>query len=134
MFVIWYRLVPTLTNHFFTLFFLLAFLVSLGPAIWFSAINIKYRDFRFVVPFIVQFGLYISPVGFSSNIVPERWRFIFSLNPIVGLIDGFRWCIFGGQSKIYLPGVLRSVVVTAFFLWFGIHQFRKLEKRFADLM
>ena len=132
--MIWYRFVPGWQIVFLPFFILLAFLASLGPGLWVTALNIKYRDFRFVVPFIVQFGLYISPVGFSSNIVPEEWRFIFSLNPIVGIIDGFRWCIFGGQSGLYLPGVCWSVIVTAFFLWFGIRQFRKVEKRFADLL
>lgn len=132
--MIWYRFAPGWQIIFLPLFVLLAFLASLGPALWLSALNIKYRDFRFVVPFIVQFGLYISPVGFSSHIVPKQWRLIFSLNPIVGVIDGFRWCIFGEQSELYLPGICWSVTITAFFLWFGIRQFRKVEKRFADLM
>jgi lipopolysaccharide transport system permease protein len=82
----------------------------------------------------VQFGLYVSPVGFSSNVVPERWRLLYSFNPMVGVIDGFRWCILRGQSELYLPGLLATVAVTAFFLWFGVRQFRKTEKSFADLI
>jgi lipopolysaccharide transport system permease protein len=115
-------------------FTLLAFVASMGPALWITALNVKYRDFRYVIPFIVQFGLYISPVGFSSGVVPERWRLLYSLNPLVGVIDGFRWCILSGQSPLYLPGLAASVCVTAFFLWLGIHRFRSMERSFADLI
>jgi len=115
-------------------FVVLAFVASMGPALWITALNVKYRDFRYVIPFIVQFGLYISPVGFSSSVVPEQWRLLYSLNPMVGVIDGFRWCILGGQSRLYLPGLGMSVLVAGFFLWFGIHRFRKTEKSFADLI
>ena len=80
----------------------------------------KYRDFRYVIPFIVQFGLYVSPVGFSSNVIPEQWRLLYSLNPMVGVIDGFRWCILGGDSPIYWPGFALSLAVVAFFLWLGV--------------
>jgi lipopolysaccharide transport system permease protein len=132
--MIWYQFVPSWQILLLPFFIVLACLASLGPGLWVTALNIKYRDFRFVVPFIVQFGLYISPVGFSSNIVPDKWRFIFSLNPIVGIIDGFRWSILGGQGGIYLPGVFWSVTATAVVLWFGIRQFRKVERRLADLM
>ena len=109
-------------------------LASVGPALWIAALNVKYRDFRYVIPFIVQFGLYVSPVGFSSSVMPEHWRLLYSLNPMVGVIDGFRWCLLGGQSPLYLPSLAISVAVAAFFLWFGIHQFRKIEKSFADLI
>src|SRR5438477_12868766 len=115
-------------------FILLAFMASMGPALWISALNVKYRDFRFVIPFIVQFGLYISPVGFSSRVVPEEWRLLYALNPMVGVIDGFRWCILGGQSLLHLPGLAASACVTAFFLWFGIRRFRRTERSFADLI
>ena len=86
-------------------FVFLAFLTSLGPSLWITALNVKYRDFRYVIPFILQFGLYVSPVGFSSGVVPEQWRLFYSLNPMVGVIDGFRWCILNGQSQLYLPGL-----------------------------
>ena len=112
----------------------LAVLASLGPALYITALNVKYRDFRYIIPFLVQFGLYVSPVGFSSAVVPEQWRLLYSLNPMVGVIDGFRWCILNGQSQLYLPGVALSFGATAFFLWLGIRRFRKMEDSFADLI
>lgn len=115
-------------------FLCLAFLVSLGPSLLISALNVKYRDFRFVIPFIVQFGLYVSPVGFSSSIIPKGWRLLYSLNPMVGVIDGFRWCILDGQSQIYFPGLVLGLCVAFFFLWLGIKRFRAMEKSFADLI
>jgi len=130
----WYQYPPGWQFLVLPVFILLAFLASIGPALWITALNVKYRDFRYVIPFIVQFGLYVSPVGFSSNIIPEQWRLLYSLNPMVGVIDGFRWCILGGQSPVYLPGLACSAVVAAFFLWFGIHRFRKTERSFADLI
>lgn len=130
----WYRYIPNWRMLVLPGFTVLAFLASLGPALWITALNVKYRDFRYVIPFIVQFGLYISPVGFSSTVVPENWRLLYSLNPMVGVIDGFRWCILRGQSPIYPPGLLASVVVAGFFLWFGIRKFRGMEKSFADLI
>jgi len=113
---------------------MLVFLTSIGPALWITSLNVKYRDFRYVIPFIVQFGLYVSPVGFSSSVVSDQWRLLYSLNPIVGVIDCFRWSILRGQNDVYLPGLVASLIVTAFFLWFGIRQFRKSEKSFADLI
>jgi lipopolysaccharide transport system permease protein len=114
------------------LFVLLAFFTTIGPALWITALNVKYRDFRYIIPFVVQFGLYVSPVGFSSGVVPEQWRFLYSLNPMVGLIDGFRWCLLRGQSELTLSSLTSSIVVTAFFLWLGIRVFRKSERSFAD--
>src|SRR5262249_19328084 len=116
------------------MFTLLAFLATLGPGLWITSLNVKYRDFRHVIPFFVQFGLYISPVGFSSNVIPEQWRLVYSLNPLVGIIDGFRWSILGAQSSIYWPSLCLSIAVTAVFLWFGAARFRKMEKSFADLV
>ena len=130
----WYRFFPDWRIFLLPIFTLLAFLASVGPAVWITSLNVKYRDFRFVIPFIVQFGLYVSPVGFSSNVVPSQWRLLYSLDPLVGVIDGFRWCILRGQAELYLPGLLSSVIVIAFFLWFGVRQFRKTEKGFADLI
>lgn len=132
--MIWYQFVPNWQIVLLPVFVALAFLVSLGPGLWLTALNVKYRDIRFIIPFIVQFGLYLSPVGFSSSIVPEEWRLLYSLNPLVGVIDGFRWCILGGESRIYWPGFFLSLLVTAIFLWFGIRQFRKTENKFADLI
>ena len=130
----WYRFLPGWQLLVLPVFVLWAFLASIGPALWITALNVKYRDFRYVIPFIVQFGLYVSPVGFSSSVVAEKWRLLYSLNPIVGVIDGFRWCILSGQSPLYLPGLISSFGVTVFFLWFGVHRFRRTEKTFADLI
>ena len=132
--MLWYQFLPGWEIFLLPLFVLLGFLASIGPALWITSLNVRYRDFRFVVPFIVQFGLYVSPVGFSSSVVPDQWRFLYSLNPMVGVIDGFRWCVLGGESSLFLPGFVASIGITLFFLWFGIRQFRKTEKRFADLI
>jgi len=102
--------------------------------LWLASLNVKYRDFRYIVPFIVQFGLYISPVGFSSSLVPEGWRFVYSLNPMVGVIDGFRWAILGGESKLYLPGFTLSLGLVALLFASGIWYFRKVERTFADVI
>jgi len=132
--MVYYRFTPGWNMLLLPLFMLLALLASLGPGLWITALNVKYRDFRYVIPFVVQLGLYVSPVGFSSSVIPEQWRLLYSLNPMVGVIDGFRWCILGGDSPIYLPGFALSLVVVAFFLWLGVSQFRKMEKTFADLI
>lgn len=132
--MIYYNFAPSLQILLLPLFIVLALMASLGPGLWITALNVKYRDFRYIIPFVVQFGLYISPVGFSSNVVPEQWRMLYSLNPMVGVIDGFRWCTLGGDSHIYFPGFLLSLAITVFFLWLGLSQFRKMEKTFADLI
>jgi lipopolysaccharide transport system permease protein len=132
--MVWYGFLPDWRILMLPLFTLLVFFTTVGPALWITSLNVKYRDFRYIIPFIVQFGLYVSPVGFSSSVVPEQWRLLYSLNPVVGVIDGFRWCILRGQSELYWPGQVASIAVTAFFLWFGIRQFRKSERSFADLI
>ena len=132
--MIWYRFLPGWQIVLLPVFVVLALLASIGPALWASAIVVKYRDFRFVVPFLLQFGLYASPVGFSSAIVPSEWRFLYSINPMVGIIDGFRWCIVGGESPIYMPGFILSLGVIAALLWVGIAAFRRIERGFADLI
>jgi lipopolysaccharide transport system permease protein len=132
--MVWYQFLPDWRILLLPTFVFLSFLASIGPALWVASLNVRYRDFRYVIPFIVQFGLYVSPVGFSSSVVPDRWRLLYSMNPMVGVIDGFRWCILGGQSQLYLPGLALSLAVAAFFLWFGIRRFRKTEASFADLI
>ena len=117
-----------------TVYSALAFCASVGPALWIAALNVKYRDFRYIIPFIVQFGLYISPVGFSSSVVPEQWRLLYSLNPMVGVIDGFRWVILGTSRAFYWPGFILSVCLAAVLLVIGIHYFRKTERAFADII
>jgi lipopolysaccharide transport system permease protein len=130
----WYGFAPAWQITLLPVFVVLAMLSSLGPAFLITALNVKYRDFRYIIPFIIQFGLYASPVGFSSAIVPARWHFLYSLNPMVGVIDGFRWCVLGGDSRLYLPGFLLSLGVVVLFLWLGIGYFRRTEKSFADLI
>jgi len=132
--MIWYRFLPGGEILYLPFFIILALLASLGPGLWITALNVKYRDFRYVIPFVVQFGLYVSPVGFSSNVIPEQWRLLYSLNPMVGVIDGFRWCLLGGNSTLYLPGFLLSLGIIALFLYLGITRFRRTEKTFADLI
>lgn len=132
--MVWFQYWPSWQIITLPFFILMAFLASLGPGLWITALNVKYRDFRYIIPFIVQFGLYVSPVGFSSSVVPEQWRLLYSINPVVGVIDGFRWAILGGESHLYLPGFMLSWGVIIFFLWLGVRQFRKMEKSFADLI
>jgi lipopolysaccharide transport system permease protein len=130
----WYNFLPTWRILTLPFFIAIAFAASMGAGLWLASLNVKYRDFRYIVPFIVQFGLYISPVGFSSNIVPEKWRFLYSLNPMVGVIDGFRWAILGTSYTLYLPGFLLSLFIVAFFVVTGIWYFRKTERTFADVI
>jgi lipopolysaccharide transport system permease protein len=134
MLMLWYRFLPDWQFLLLPVFITIAFLASLGPALWITALNVKYRDFRYVIPFIVQLGLYLSPVGFSSSVIPEQWRLLYYINPMAGVIDGFRWCILGGENRIFVPGLLMAIGVTGLFLWYGIRQFRKMENSFADLI
>ncbi|HVA49242.1 MAG TPA: ABC transporter permease [Pirellulales bacterium] len=132
--MVYYRFAPGWQVTALPGFLLLALLASLGPGLYLTALNVKYRDFRYIIPFVVQFGLYVSPVGFSSSVIPEKWRLLYSLNPIVGVIDGFRWCLLGGESGLYLPGFALSVTVVALFLWLGVRKFRSMERSFADII
>ncbi|HEY9738317.1 MAG TPA: ABC transporter permease [Trichocoleus sp.] len=130
----WYDAVPSWRILTLPLFVLAAFAAAIGGGLWLAALNVQYRDFRYVVPFLVQFGLYVSPVGFSSTIVPERWRLLYSLNPMVGVIDGFRWAIIGGDVQLYWPGFLLSLLLVAGLLATGILYFRRMERTFADVI
>jgi lipopolysaccharide transport system permease protein len=132
--MVWYRFIPSWQILLLPVFMVIAIFASLGPGLWLTSLNVKYRDVRYIVPFLVQLGLYVSPVGYSSNVVPPQWRLLYSLNPAVGIIDGFRWCILGGQTDLYLPGFLLSMVVAAVLFWLGIRQFRRTENSFADLI
>ena len=132
--MLFYRFPPGWNMLLLPSFIVLALLASLGPGLWITALNVKYRDFRYVIPFVVQFGLYVSPVGFSSGVIPGDWRLLYSLNPMAGVIDGFRWCILGAGSPLYWPGFVLSIAAVAFFLWLGISRFRKMENTFADLI
>jgi lipopolysaccharide transport system permease protein len=132
--MIFYHVWPTwylLTLPFFTL---LALIASTGAGLWLAALNVEYRDFRYVVPFFVQLGLYVSPVGFSSALVAQKWRLLYALNPMVGVIDGFRWAVSGGRSPIFLPGAIASLVVMSLLLVSGVWYFRQMERTFADVI
>jgi lipopolysaccharide transport system permease protein len=130
----WYGYHPDWRMAALPLFTLLAMVAAGGAGLWLAALTVQYRDFRYIVPFLVQFGLYISPVGFSSAIVPERWRLIYSLNPMVGVIDGFRWAILSGNTELYMPGFILSLALALALFFSGIWYFRKTERIFADVI
>jgi len=132
--MIWYQYPPSINLIYIPFFFIMAFAASFGVGVWIAALMVKYRDFRFIVPFIVQFGLYLSPVAFLSSVVPEQYRLLYSINPIVGIIDGFRWSILGGEHGIYLPGLGLSLLGVILLVSTGIIYFRKTEKTFADVI
>lgn len=130
----WFGLAPDWRILALPAFLALAFLASFGLGLWFAALNVKYRDFRYLVPFIVQFGLYVSPVGFSSSIVPEKWRLLYSFNPMAGVIDGFRWSLLAGRSPLYVPGLLVATLLSLALFAFGLTYFRAVERQFADII
>jgi lipopolysaccharide transport system permease protein len=132
--MMWFRFAPPIQVLYFPFLAMLAVGASLGVGLWIAALMVKYRDFRFIVPFIVQFGLYLSPVGFQSSIVPSQYRLLYSLNPIVGIIDGFRWSLLGGRAPLYWQGLAISVVEVTSLIVSGIWYFRKTERTFADVV
>lgn len=129
----WYQFLPSIRILALPLFIVLAFLAALGTGLWLCALTVKYRDFRFVVPFVVQLGLYVSPVGFGSNVIPDKYRLLYSLNPMVSVIDGFRWAI-SGTTQIYMPGFLISIAMITLLFVTGLRYFRKTERTFADII
>ena len=132
--MIWFQVMPTWRLLLLPAFLALALATAFGAGLWFAALNTKFRDFRYIVPFVVQFGLYVSPVGFSSDVVPEHWRMLYSINPMVAVIDGFRWAIIGGEARIYWQGFILSCLLIALILFSGVMYFRKTEKTFADVI
>ncbi len=132
--MLWHGLWPTARIVLLPALLLLAAVASLGVGYWISALNVKYRDFRHIVPFAVQFGLYASPVGFSSSVVPEQWRLLYSLNPMVGVIDGFRWALLGAQVRLYVPGFLLSTALAVLLFAGGMRFFTRTERTFADII
>lgn len=132
--MLWYQFVPDWRILALPLFAAVAFAAALGAGLWLTALNVKYRDFRYVVPFLLQFGLYVSPVFFSSAIIPERFRFWYSLNPMVGVIDGFRWALLGGKFDLQPASFALSLVIVGVLLWSGVWFFRRIERTFADLI
>ncbi len=138
-----YRFLPPVNLVFLPFFVVLTFGASFGAGLWIAALMVKYRDFRFIVPFVVQFGLYATPVFAMTARVPQIWnwhgfdipaRLIYSFNPTVGIIDGFRWCILGGPNVIYWPGLIASIGGVIVLVWSGLWYFRKTERTFADLI
>ncbi len=132
--MVFYRFIPSPMILLLPIFFIPATTSALGVGYWFSAFSVKYRDFRHIMPFVVQFGLYVSPVGFSSSVIPARWRLVYSLNPMVGVIDGFRWCIQGTSDSLYLPGFIISMITSTLIFYSGMKYFRKTERFFADFI
>ncbi len=132
--MLWYGVAPGWQLLALPAFVLLAFGLSVGMGLFLAALNVEYRDFRYVVPFIVQFGLFISPIAFSTANVPERWRTLYALNPLVGIIDGFRWSILGGRTVLDPQTLEFSVAITALFVVFGVAYFRRMERGFADVI
>jgi len=130
----WYHFAPSIRILLLPIFVLQAFIAALGLGLWFSALTVRFRDFRHVVPFIAQIGLYISPVGFSTDAVPQQWRLLYSVNPMVGVIDAFRWSIIGSAAPLYAPGLMMSVLVTAICMFTGVRYFRSTERTFADII
>jgi lipopolysaccharide transport system permease protein len=142
-----FRFCPPIQVFCLPLFVLLTFGASFGAGLWIAALMVKYRDFRFIVPFMVQFGLYATPVFVMTSKIPEKlqlhysWlsdslnpRLLYSMNPVVGIIDGFRWCILGGSNHLYWPGQIASVVGVVILIWSGLWYFRKMERTFADMI
>jgi len=132
--MIWFHFTPSWTIITMPLFLIQALLISLGAGYYVAAVNVKYRDFKYIVPFVVQIGLYVSPVGFGSSLAGEKWRLLYSLNPMVGVIDGFRWAISGDPNQIYLPGYYLSLAMTLLLTILGLWYFRKTERSFADII
>lgn len=132
--MLWYGYFPDERALAIPFLLLIAIVTSLGIGYLVAALNVKYRDFRYVIPFVVQFGLYISPVGFSSSVIPDEWRLIYSLNPMVGVIDGFRWALLGGDATIYWPGFLCSLGIGLAIFITGVRFFLKTERSFADVI
>jgi lipopolysaccharide transport system permease protein len=132
--MVWYGFLPNMNLIFLPFFLLFAVITSFGIGLWFAALNVKYRDFRYIVPFMVQVGLYISPVGFNVSMVPEQFKLLYYLNPMVSVIDGFRWCLLGGEYTVYLPGLFMSLTLVSVLLYLGVAFFRKTENTFADII
>lgn len=136
---IWYKFVPDIRLLMLPLFLLLALITAMGTGLFIAALNVKYRDFRIIIPFIVQIGLYVSPVGYSSNEIysrdiPQIFKYLYAMNPMVGVIDGFRWCVMGGNTPLHIPEFIASIGISLLFLFIGVRYFRKMEKTFADVI
>jgi lipopolysaccharide transport system permease protein len=132
--MLWYGVVPNWQITALPFFILLAFGLSLGLGLFLAALNVEYRDFRYIIPFVIQLGLFITPIAFTTSDVPERWRLLFALNPMVGVIDGVRWSLFHGQTQLGWQYVVVSVLMAAGLLYVGVRYFRQMERGFADVI
>jgi lipopolysaccharide transport system permease protein len=132
--MVWFHFAPDWRILTLPLFVILAFGAAFGSGLWLCALNVEYRDFRYIIPFVVQFGLYVSPVGFGSDKVPEKWHLLYSINPMVGVIDGFRWALLAGKETIWWPSLATAIGVTLILCFSGIWYFRKMEEKFADVI
>lgn len=132
--MIWYQFLPDARLLALPAFVLMAVLAAIGPGLWIASMNVRYRDFRQLLPFLIQFGMYLSPVAYASAVVPEQWKLLYHLNPAVAVIDGFRWCLLRGASPLYWPGIMLSCAVILLFLYMGVRQFRNTERSFADMV
>jgi lipopolysaccharide transport system permease protein len=130
----WFGYFPTYRILVLPFAMLLAFGSALGLGLWFSALNVKYRDFQFVIPFLLQFGLYVSPIGFSTSVIPDQWRLLYSLNPMVGVIETFRWALLGSAFTLGREVIVLSAALTAVLLGSGLWYFRRTERSFADVI
>lgn len=134
IFMPFYGVDYSLTLLVLPLFAVLALFASIGLGLWWATLNVRYRDFRFVIPFVVQAGLYLTPIGYSSQHIPERWKALFYLNPMVAVVDGFRWAISSGASEISWTAVFGSTFISGTLLCVGLYSFRKSERTFADII
>ncbi len=129
----WYHIHPTLNLLFLPLLLLLAFVTSLGAGLWLSALNVKFRDVKYMVPFLTQFWMLATPIAYSSTLIQGRWRTFYGLNPMAGVVEGFRWALLGTHTK---PGpmIAASAAVALFMLISGAFHFRRMEKSFSDFL
>lgn len=132
--LIFYDYLPSSRIIYLPFFFVLLLMAALGPSLIACALNVKYRDFRYIIPFALQIGFYISPIGFSTSLVPEKYKFLYYINPMAGILDGFRWCILSDVNEIYFQGWLISFSMILLMFIIGIVVFRYYEKAFADLI
>jgi len=132
--MLWYGFAPGWQLIALPVFVLQSFALALGLGLLLAALNVEYRDFRYVVPFVVQFGLFISPVAFSTTEVPEAWRSLYAVNPLVGIIDGFRWSLLGGRVPLLPETIWISTIVTISMILLGVWYFRRMEHSFADVI
>ncbi len=136
--MVWYQFAPSWRLLTLPFFVVLAIIAALGPGLIITALTVRYRDFRIIIPFIVQFGMYVSPVAYSSAVLRaklgENLFLLYSLNPMVGVIDGFRWAVLGGASQLHRLGFTLSVALSVILLFTGVWYFRKTERAFADVI